>query len=404
MHLGIVSLDWLAEVRTQLIMGEPPRSRASSMSECTKNSNGAPTTVVNDLLCYVFSAMKRISMQAISDNILMFYPNVAINDAKHVLWDAYQESLGPMETRRNSVKRTAATADLDDILSAAKDIDSTCCGDDGMPVIFVSKDAFSMPCNQIPTSGSRNRLEILEYEMKELKSLIKQAFDRDHYPFGPSNVQNPNSIWDMPNSYANHDIHSSRSMENETDTTTAKQLSPEIQVHSTDESVTNARPPCPPPPIPAQQPSYAAVAEQLPFKVVESRRKPPKKTVDDAGDVGGPSRIKQPGGVKGRARPKVCTGSRTGTSFGAGPQRADLFVFRVKNEFCEDDVVKYLSDQKVNAVTIERVSRDDAVTKSFHVVVECFDIKSVFNPEFWPLGVGCKRFYKIKKNGSANRN
>ena len=348
-------------------------------------------------------------MQAISDNILMFYPDEAINVAKRARWDAYPASLGPMETRRNSVKRTAATADLDDILSAAKDIDSTCCGEDTLPVVFVSKDAFSMPCNQIPTSGSRNGLDVLEHELKELKSLLKQALERGHGSFGPFNTQPSTSIWDMPDSFANHDTHSSRYTENDTDTTSAKQLLPETQAHASEESVGHAqppRPPRPPPPPPAQQPSYSAVAEQLPFKVVENRRKPRKIHAAAANDGGtdGPSANKPPGSSKGQARSKVCTGTRTGTSFGAGPQRADIFVFRVKNEFYEEDVVQYLTDQKVDAVTIERVSKDDAVTKSFHVVVECFDIKSVFNPNFWPLGVGCKSFYKPKNNGSSNRN
>jgi hypothetical protein len=39
---------------------------------------------------------------------------------------------------------------------------------------------------------------------------------------------------------------------------------------------------------------------------------------------------------------------------------------------------------------------DGSWTKSYRVTVECNNINDILNPEFWPDGIGCRRFWRKK--------
>ena len=35
----------------------------------------------------------------------------------------------------------------------------------------------------------------------------------------------------------------------------------------------------------------------------------------------------------------------------------------------------------------------------YHVIVHCRDLRTVINSDFWPSGVGCRKFHKIRQGG-----
>ncbi len=46
---------------------------------------------------------------------------------------------------------------------------------------------------------------------------------------------------------------------------------------------------------------------------------------------------------------------------------------------------------------LERVSRDEAWNKSYRAIVETDDISDLLNPDFWPEGIGCRRYRKKRE-------
>jgi len=97
-----------------------------------------------------------------------------------------------------------------------------------------------------------------------------------------------------------------------------------------------------------------------------------------------------------RVKPNTVYGTKKSTTIRSGPRRHELFVFRVHNEIDDENIKQFLVDENVNVHELERVSREDAWTKSFRVVISSNDLSAVLNADFWPDGIGCRRFWKKK--------
>ena len=107
-----------------------------------------------------------------------------------------------------------------------------------------------------------------------------------------------------------------------------------------------------------------------------------------------------------RTRPAAVFGEAEtpeGTEVAAGLQKHELFVFQITNTVSEDNVKAYIEQKDVKVASIKRVSSEDAPSCSYHVVIHCMDVRTVMTPQFWPKGVGCRKFYTRKKQSWTER-
>ena len=74
--------------------------------------------------------------------------------------------------------------------------------------------------------------------------------------------------------------------------------------------------------------------------------------------------------------------------------RYELFVFRVNENATADDIKDYINCDTMAVIDIDFMSNENNYTKSYRVVVEGRELETLYDPEFWPDGVGlcCRRF------------
>ena len=131
---------------------------------------------------------------------------------------------------------------------------------------------------------------------------------------------------------------------------------------------------------------------------------------DDAGGwslVQSRSRIQDPSPTrtatsKSRPREKAIYGTRKDGALRAGPRRHELFVFRVHNDFNDSDVKQFFTDENVTVHELECLSREGSWNKSYRVAVETTDLTPLLQPEFWPDGIGCRRYFKKRVINKPN--
>lgn len=71
--------------------------------------------VINELLAFAFDEAGRSPVATVKSAILKFYSANSIAAAKIMLWENYSSTLPPMGPRKDTAKRTAADAEVDDI-------------------------------------------------------------------------------------------------------------------------------------------------------------------------------------------------------------------------------------------------------------------------------------------------
>lgn len=97
-----------------------------------------------------------------------------------------------------------------------------------------------------------------------------------------------------------------------------------------------------------------------------------------------------------KSKPKAVFGTKQSMLIRSAPRCHDLFVFRVHRDISDDTLRDFLKNEGVTIHDLELVSWQDATTKSYRITLESPDLDSVLKPEFWPDGIGCRRFFKKK--------
>ncbi len=93
-----------------------------------------------------------------------------------------------------------------------------------------------------------------------------------------------------------------------------------------------------------------------------------------------------------RQRNRVVYGTGDDGGLTAGLQRHNLFVFQVNKQITDQQVQDYLEKKEVHVVSIKRISADESPSNSYHVELHCMDVRPVMTPDFWPIGVGCRKY------------
>jgi hypothetical protein len=86
-------------------------------------------------------------------------------------------------------------------------------------------------------------------------------------------------------------------------------------------------------------------------------------------------------------------GKKTDCLIKSGLKHTDMFIFRVHYDVDDDQLKQYLIDENVSVIKFSKVSHDDSLMKSYRVTIKYDDLGKVMNANFWPDGIGCRRFY-----------
>lgn len=329
--------------------------------------------VRNELLCFAMNHSMRFDNLEVKNALLEFYGEEAVSDAKQLLWDHYKDDLPPFEKRINR-GRSIKEKEVEDILKAITEL-HTRYASSAMPVAFVALDMRRLPAyspGQLNPFFLLDRVMTLERQVVKLTEMVSSSSvyhdpnssyaeackatqgPQPHFPLLPSGKRNTAS-----NVPSNGSVRGSQ------------QKAPVV---------------------------LSASAQQLPR---DERERGDTETMNPHGsEDDGFTLVKRPSRRK--QRPKAVFGKKQGNcDIKAGRRRAEFFVFRVHKDVTVDQLKKYVSDNSsLAAVEVESKSRENAASHCYRLVVEGYeDLFVLLREDFWPEGVGCRRFYKRKQDG-----
>ena len=105
-----------------------------------------------------------------------------------------------------------------------------------------------------------------------------------------------------------------------------------------------------------------------------------------------------------KIRKQGVIGSRKGSAshLRSGTEHTDIFVYRVHNDHDDVDVTNFLQDENVHILSISKVSHSDSRMKSFKVKIRTSDMEKVMSDQFWPDGIGCRKYFYRKQVENIN--
>jgi hypothetical protein len=86
------------------------------------------------------------------------------------------------------------------------------------------------------------------------------------------------------------------------------------------------------------------------------------------------------------------------------PRTCALFVHRINPDIPADRVKDECTRGGAHVFEIEQVSKESSRFKSFKVVIDWEHMNQALNPNFWPEGVACKRWFTRRGDVSRHRN
>ena len=120
----------------------------------------------NELLSYIFDALKRYRSDDREEVLINFYDYGAVRDAKKIIWREYVNCLPVWQDRRNTT--STVTKKETYIVNAVKLIDDKHSDMDVLPVTFVAVKIRNLPSNRFMESMSlSNRVRSLKLQMSE---------------------------------------------------------------------------------------------------------------------------------------------------------------------------------------------------------------------------------------------
>ena len=101
-------------------------------------------------------------------------------------------------------------------------------------------------------------------------------------------------------------------------------------------------------------------------------------------------------GVRKSRRPVAVYGNKKSDGLKAPALKYECVVFNVTTGD-KSEVSKWISDNDLNVMDVSRLSKDDADAHLFKVCVEYKVKDTVLSSDFWPEYVGCRPFFRARK-------
>lgn len=321
-----------------------------------------PITVVNELLCFTFHYYAREHSNCIKETLGNFYEPETVNQAKLLLWEHYRDSLPTYESRRLTRNRSVKDIELDDILNSVKAIDGHY-SDKNLPVTFAAVDLMKMPTmkREVPQHAAPNdqmssmeqRLKLIERQLTELLT-TKLAV-------GENKSDTPEITKAWTGGYTGAQVIQQRE-----DAISKQPLRVAL------------------PPIKnSSKRTVSPEARENEHRQTPARNQHHENTNDP--DEYQPVR---------RRRSKHTFGNRKSDLMKAGPRLHHVFIYGIDKDVSVENITSFIETSGTVKVrdTVCQTTRMEQPTRSYHVTLECDDITTVLNSDFWPERIGFRRF------------
>ena len=348
--------------------------------------------VISELLTYAWHHFKRCSFDVLKKVLLCFYHFNEILEAKMILWRIYHDILPPVVSRQDSSSRTAREAEVIDIITAIRKLDS----DELDSPKFVPQNL-----SRMPTCGP---------EELDLMSIVDRLseLERKYSNIERESAKTKDSVGTL------FDLH----YHTKSYAAKTKITEPPFQVKLPDISDINI---CKPPlqisssstPLDLEGDSHTVAFgppqdqmkchNKLHETVVQSRV---SKFISDNADA---TSVDSEGFHKGRnekrrqARQKhnkAVYGTRTDGSLKGAKRTTDLFVFRLEKNTKTEEVHEYLQNKGLEVMDLICVSNENSRFRSFKLTVDFNHSEQVMDGTFWPEGIGCRQFIGRRVTGT----
>ena len=315
----------------------------------------SPIYVVNELLMYVISKLDTDNQNDIKNVVNTFYGDEAVSDAKSLLWEHYSSKLDRSITRRSRVKN------IDDILDAIRIINVAYPDKDTLPVVFVTVRTSNLPflCEKM----SPSRESFVESRLAALELQMVEVLARPTMPIA-DNARLDNVSYSSRIKYG-----------------TASKPAPEPNDGH------HVVPPASPPDHESGTQSRSRIAP-----ITTKQPKQRNHTDDNSMSQAGWQTI----GVRKSRRPVAVYGNKKSDGLKAPARKYECVVFNVTTGD-KSEVSKRISDNDVNMIDVSRLSKGDADAHLFKACVEYKAKDTVLSSDFWPEYVGCRPFFRVRK-------
>ena len=343
--------------------GRKPSARSHDTSTCTNNvpnddssSRSTPNIVLDPVLAYMHAGLNSGSVDSTVKAALSCFPRDVIEAAKDILYAECCTSTRPK--RIDSETRTATEADLYDIVSVMRNLDS-----------IPDPPIFAVPSTKLASLPRSRPEELLSISIAERMSVIEEQYAK---------------LKDLTDSLILNKLDHSFRLKRLEDM-------PMQPNGNTMRSAPPAKapwglppPPPPPPPAPSTMPASAEPAT-VPVPAQAS------KFSDVASALKGiDSAHWQTQRPTHRPRRRVVgkgsEGDDSGLKGAPEPSR-HLFISRVDKQCTTNEISKFLKNKKIEVRNLECKSHEESMFKSYKLSVPVSQFNSLFDADLWPDGV-----------------
>ena len=103
-------------------------------------------------------------------------------------------------------------------------------------------------------------------------------------------------------------------------------------------------------------------------------------------------------GKKAARKQSVFYGTKSSDAIKSAPRRLELFVFNVDASIDDEHLREFIASEHVDMLELERMSKEEAWTQSFRVLVTAPNPRCTLDNDFWPHGIGCRQYYRKRPN------
>ncbi len=324
-----------------LVSAEP--GTAGGVEKVKQANIDADSVIVNELLCYITQYMHSTTNAGLKAVCARYFSDEDIAIAKGIIWSLADAHLSSFKSRNDSKLRSAAEADLNDLLDALGKID----GKVKLPT-FAAVNIDKMP---------RFNPEDLDlFSLNERLSQLEKKFELHECMMEKRSIS---SVMDSSKLYSS--AVKSPTVPNVTKAQPPKQSA----TAHTDEKGKK------PPPTKKGTSLNHEIKDAEGFEFPRYHRKRLRANQND--NV-----------VKGNASPSKIRGAAL---------TRDMFVSHLDRDTNAKDLEDHIKEKGIVVIDIEQKSNEKANLKSFKVKVNKSDYEKMMDPEIWPRGVQCRAFF-----------
>ena len=357
--------------------------------------NPGSQILVNELLCYVTTYIKRSTTEQIVKAIYRFYDIDEITTAKKLLYDHFPR-LGAYPPRKTSLKRTEVEAHSCDIVDSLIELDTS-----SHNIVFCAKDLNRIPrwdphetdhlsllekisklegrINNVESGVSENTVRSLNTEDKLIK--LDTRMDACEKTMVTIVAKENDSKESASRPYL--------------DAVLGKAKQPHVQGLIEPVRSFQIKPSCS-----HSEGNKDATGDDV-VKDMGDRMDKSKK-LDQTGEWSIP---RQQARKEARRQRKIVTGIGGSNRFKGGPPPTrDYFIYRVVKPTTEEAIKDFLQDNEITCDKVKMVSNPEAKYCSFKISVCVNEVDKLLTPDIWPEGVRVRKFFNNANSNNGEPN